>query len=685
MLQNFAKADYTAGTGDYTAGNTYKAFNELFPPTAGEATMWDELISKSLDNGLGTAHTDADLDTFRTYGVTKGLLGAAIYEALNLLDKALAAGPSAAAQDHVDKAWAVYYGSREGGAYSGAEVTKKRESSGDFGDTGLNVFSRLDFAFKQTRDGLAATGGNANAAADGVKLIKKMIILTFARATIKYSHNRKTADGYSAGAHMEGDAYYRIFAGVALSFLENDADAKTKLDAISAIMSYTLAEAAITVKDHHCEAKKKVEEMYVDLELDCDMVGVKESLPTDCPTDCWTNMGKEHYFYIPQSDVFDIGELSLDVNAMKSESASPHDWTAATTTYTDGLNSAFSVKSVAIRDDAGQMFFDGFHQLTGSKTSFDDIISAALGDTGDFTAKDASYKDSFRYYAVAKCGIAALQLQTMYLLEKALTDAAAGTAGAADLWDQAYAVFVGVTGGASGTVGQLESQGGGKGVMQKRDADYPAPALQARDHVMKHFAAGQKAILAATYDATAATAAADEIRRLIGITFARATLKYSSTMKNVGGDPYSATYHAEGFCYWRAMAGWMSAKADMKATALEIDALMALSKNDADIAQPATHCDVKQKLESMLPGMGISCDDIGVPKESLALHSCTATCAENAVPATPSPTPAPTPVPTVPATPVPTPAPTPVPTEDTPESRAPVAALGAFVAALVLA
>ena len=43
-----------------------------------------------------------------------------------------------------------------------------------------------------------------------------------------------------------------------------------------------------------------------------------------------------------------------------------------------------------------------------------------------------------------------------------MTDAAAGTAGAADLWDKAYAVFVGVPGGASGTVGQLESQGGGK-------------------------------------------------------------------------------------------------------------------------------------------------------------------------------------------------------------------------------
>ena len=63
---------------------------------------------------------------------------------------------------------------------------------------------------------------------------------------------------------------------------------------------------------------------------------------------------------------------------------------------------------------------------------------------------------------------------------------------------------------------------------------------------MKSFAAGQKAILATTYDATAATAAADEIRRLIGITFARATIKYSSTMKPADG--YEAGPHAEGFC-----------------------------------------------------------------------------------------------------------------------------------------
>ena len=77
---------------------------------------------------------------------------------------------------------------------------------------------------------------------------------------------------------MEGDAYYRIFAGVALSFLENDADAKAALDAISAKMSYTLAEGDITAKDDHCDVKKKVEAMYVNLQLDCDMVGVKSAV-----------------------------------------------------------------------------------------------------------------------------------------------------------------------------------------------------------------------------------------------------------------------------------------------------------------------------------------------------------------------------------------------------------------------
>merc|ERR1719399_302494 len=597
--------------GSYTSGATFTAFNSLFPPAtdaAGE-TMWNDLILDSLDDNLGSAHTGADLESFRKYGVNKGVLGACIFEALNLLEAALAAGPSAAAQDHVDQAWAVYYGSRASGGKSAAEVTKKRESSGDFGDTGLNVFARLSFAFQQTRDALAATGGNADAAADGVKLIKKMIILTFARATIKYSHTRKpAADDYDAAYHMEGDAYYRIFAGVALSFLENNEDAKAELDLISAKMDYKLAASAITFEDDHCDVKKKVEAMYVRLELDCNMVGVKSSLP-ECPTTCRENMGVERYFYIPQSDIFDVAELSLDVVDMKTKSGpdgDAFDFTGAATTYQDGLGST-SLQSIAQRDDSGQMFFDGLHELTGSKTSVDDIISNALAGTGDFDGKS----DSFRYYAVAKCGIAALQLQTMYLLETALTEAAAGTATAASKWDQAYAVFTGVSGGAAGTVGQLVG-----GVMQKRDSDFPAPAVVARDHVMKHFAAGQKAILADTYDAAAATAAAAEIRRLIGITFARATIKYSSTMKDADPitDPgvYSDTGHPEGFCYWRAMAGWMT-KTSGKNTALEIDALLALTLNDADITQPDTHCSVKQKLETMLGGMGITCDDIGAP------------------------------------------------------------------------
>ena len=46
------------------------------------------------------------------------------------------------------------------------------------------MFGRLHFAFQQAKDALA-TGGSAATAADAVASIKKMIILTFARATIK--------------------------------------------------------------------------------------------------------------------------------------------------------------------------------------------------------------------------------------------------------------------------------------------------------------------------------------------------------------------------------------------------------------------------------------------------------------------------------------------------------------------
>merc|ERR1719161_3086003 len=136
--------------GSYTSGATFTAFNSLFPPAtdaAGE-TMWNDLILDSLDDNLGSAHTGADLESFRKYGVNKGVLGACISEALNLLEAALVAGPGTTAQDHVDKAWAVYYGSRADAGKSAAEVTMKREKASDFGAGTALVFSRLHVPFK---------------------------------------------------------------------------------------------------------------------------------------------------------------------------------------------------------------------------------------------------------------------------------------------------------------------------------------------------------------------------------------------------------------------------------------------------------------------------------------------------------------------------------------------------------
>jgi len=636
-LQKFAKGE----TGTYTDGATYKAFNSLF----GSATMWDDLILASADDTLG-AYGGTDTASFRKYGVNKGVLGACVFEALNLLEAALKAGPSAAAQDHVDKAWAVYYGSRADADASAAEVTMKREKASDFGAGTALVFSRLHVPFKQAKDALAATGGDADKAASAVKDIKKMIILTFARATIKYSHKRMTTDAasYSAGAHMEGDAYYRIFAGVALSFLENDADMKTHIDKISAKMAYTQAPSALTATTDHCDVKKLVEEMYVKLELDCDMVGIMPGLAT-CSTTCWENMGGEQYFYMPLSDVYSYATITKDVASMTS--LTPDNFAGAKTVYENGENSVLKMKTIATTDHGTDPFFKAYETTFGSKTSFDDVISAALDGTGDMASKEPAFKA----YVVAKCGITALNMETMTLLTKAATAAAGGdksyaATGGAFLWDAAYATLIGVSGGKS--VG---------GVCGKRDKDF-TDGVQVRKMILKQFQAGKTAILAETFDKTKVDAAIAEIQRLVGITFARATIKYSSRAKPVAGDTpdvYNAGYHAEGFCYWRGMAGYFADKAGDKDTVLEIDALLALTKNDADIVQPALACDAKEKMEGMLSGLGVTCDELGTMTSNM--HECETTCAQNVAAAG---------------------------TAD-PDSRAPLAALGALVTAVIFA
>merc|ERR1719331_1973878 len=410
-------------------------------------------------------------DSFREYGVNKGLLGACVFEAMNLLEAALAAGPSDAAQDHVDKAWAVFYGSMDKGDNSVAEVTAKREKASDFGAGTTLVWGRQHAPFLAARAALAATGGDAGKAADAVMSIKKGIILTFARATIKYSAKRLLVGGtYSAGAHMEGDAYYRIFAGVALSTFSGDARtaAKTKLDAISAKMSYQQAETALTASTDFCAVKKMLEEMYVDLELDCDM-------------------GGERYFYMPLSDVYSYAMITKDVARMTSL-AKDALFPDAKTIYVSGENSNLKMQTIATTDHGSDAFFAAYSNTFGSKTSFDDVILPALDGSGDMTSKD----DSFKAYVVAKCGITALNMETMTLLNKAKAAPkganaydATGTLGAAFLWDAAYATFNGVPDGNS--VG-----GATGGVCYKRDDDFVDAtngAVAVRKMILKQFQA----------------------------------------------------------------------------------------------------------------------------------------------------------------------------------------------------
>jgi hypothetical protein len=68
------------------------------------------------------------------------------------------------------------------------------------------------------------------------------------------------------------------------------------------------------------------------------------------------------------------------------------------------------------------------------------------------------------------------------------------------------------------------------GVCAKRDKDF-AECVQVRTMILKQFQAGQGASPAATNDAAALDAAIAENQSLVGMTFARATIKYSIRAK----------------------------------------------------------------------------------------------------------------------------------------------------------
>merc|ERR1711907_828074 len=88
--------------------------------------------------------------------------------------------------------------------------------------------------------------------------------------------------------------------------------------------------------------------------------------------------------------------------------------------------------------------------------------------------------------------------------------------GALFLWDAAYATLIGVEDGKA--VG---------GVCKKRDKDFVTAtngAVKVRDVILKEFQKGKTALIAA----------------------------------DTG--EYNAGYHAEGFCYWRGMAGYFASK-----------------------------------------------------------------------------------------------------------------------------
>ena len=301
---------------------------------------------------------------------------------------------------------------------------------------------------------------------------------------------------------------------------------------------------------------------------------------------------------VEQSSV-NHASIALDVGEIEAAlGEDPPNYALAIDIYTNGKNSPKgtgmrTLKGMAAKDLSAEPLVAGFVALYGATDFLDQFTTAALEGTGDFAGKS----DVARTVAAKKNLQATLVLYANHEAEEAIEQAEAGVALNAEkapgsnniYYDEYWAFWYGLTG--------IDAP---HEVTVKRDADFGTMSANA---AYAAFAEGRDAALDA--DAAGIRAAQADINAAILTTFLQATLKYSYKVQAGGNDKD----WAEGYTYWRVMAGAVAA-ADLE-TAKAIDALWDMSAASIDTLASDVHCQIMHLLDDALPIMGISYSGLG--------------------------------------------------------------------------
>lgn len=268
-LQGLAQKDMTAGgkyTNAYYTGNVdlYGAYSDV----------WDSPIVACLD---ATGWCASKSDAFRKYIINKGLIGVvggyAAYEMGAAVWKAEDGQLTDTGAPYAwDEAAAFYIGnidpefgdgitgSAPGNLYSPYEFSWKRDKDFPEGDSTHTVAVPI---FNSGLTGLRGTY-DAQAVADAQESIYKIMSITAIRSAIKYSYKATLDEKYVA----EGGMYWRFASGYIATVSDSVKALVQEVDAI-----FDLETTGTLAADKPCLVKTKVEAMYADLGITCDMVG----------------------------------------------------------------------------------------------------------------------------------------------------------------------------------------------------------------------------------------------------------------------------------------------------------------------------------------------------------------------------------------------------------------------------
>lgn len=335
--------------------------------------------------------------------------------------------------------------------------------------------------------------------------------------------------------------------------------------------------------------------------------------------------------YQPVSNVIEHAQSVLDVRDIGAELGEGH-FEHAKEIYTGGKHSCKSPTktrtvqgfvSAATTEQKLQdkVFYQGFTDLGLAPGFWDELITSAFDGTGDFQGAS----DLARKTAIKKSLLGALTMYSAYELEAAIAKAEEPEkredAVAPHAWDEGWAFYYGPVQKTMGKYSPWEFS-------WKRDLDFAYKnnervegAVEVSELIDDYFKAGLKAVRTATYNATEAAAARDNIYRLLAVSSIRAALKYAykATHNKEGAASYSDEYHVEGYTYFLAAAGIVEKASP--GTGAQVLGMLALNKTSAELG-PGLYCDVKKALVPAYGPLGVDCALVGEWKDLPESMSC---------------------------------------------------------------